>query len=182
MSKNNFPALIKSQELPPVPTRRTPSPEIQTIRPRLVRNRARAKKQSDNFSWDPNSKRSSSRGSGGGREMMSSGRDHRDHSLGVIRQPSPAPPSRLSSASSNSSSLLRPEIVEIVGSTEANMEQQVFSGELSCFTSILSMKYSVPLHWTGLTSETRIVGCNANMIDAHQFDILHYFLSLSSKE
>lgn len=81
---------------------------------------------------------------------MSSGRDHRDHSLGVIRQPSPAPPSRLSSASSNSSSLLRPEIVEIVGSTDANVEHQGFSGELFYFTSILSMKYSVEFHCTAL--------------------------------
>lgn len=124
-----MPGLIQSQELPPVPSRRSPSPEIQTIRPRIVRNRARPRKQSDNFSWDPNSKRSSSRGSPGGRE-----REREMVSSGVIRQSSPAPPSRLSSASSNSSSLLRPEILEIVGSTEVNVEQQVFSGELFGFT------------------------------------------------
>ena len=43
------------------------------------------------------------------------------------------------------------------------------------------MKYSVEFHCTGLTSETRKVGCDANMIDADQFDILHYFLSLKQR-
>ena len=101
-----------------------------------MRNRARARREADNFSWDPNSQRSNSRGSGGRRELGSSGRDQRDQrdqkdqSVGLLRQSSPAPPSRLSSASSNSSSLLRPEIV---GSTEYNVEQQVFSGELLGF-------------------------------------------------
>ena len=63
--------------------------------------------------------------------MLSSGRDHRDQSVGVIRQSSPAPPSRLSSVSSGSSGLLRPEIV---GSTEVNVEPHVFSGELFDWT------------------------------------------------
>ena len=142
--------------MPPVPTRRTPSPEIKTIRPRIVRNRARPRKPAENFSWDPNSQRSSSRGSGGRREVGSSGRDQgdqrdqRDQSVGVLRQSSPAPPSRLSSASSNCSSLLRPEIVEIAGSTEHTLEQQVFAGEFFSYFASLQIKLrnsSVPLHF-----------------------------------
>ena len=55
---------------------------------------------------------------------------------------------------------------------------------MSCFASILiRMKYSVALTaLTALTLHQKLGYWDANMIDAAQFDILHYFLSLLSPQ
>jgi len=116
------PPLIKSQELPPTFPRQTPSPtpEVQIIRPKLVKN-PRGRKDSDHFSWDPNSRRSTSR--------ASVGRENGGGGGGAVRrQESPA--SRLSPGSSTSSCVLSPgHQPEQKTSPSSNLDQGYFGRE-----------------------------------------------------